>query len=102
MRETNRKRLLWVRSTKGLLAINELSAQLTFVFGIKSQGVLRQGWFGAGFFLNKKFQEHTLIQNKILGRTAESETVHMKFIVVLVHFLGSSYSKSIPQIGDKR
>jgi hypothetical protein len=35
-----------------------------------------------GFTLNKEFQEHTLIQNKILGRTAESETVSMKFIFV--------------------
>jgi hypothetical protein len=53
-----------------------------------------------GFTFNEKFQEYTLIQNKILGRTAESETVLMRFMFVLVHFLGSSYSKLILAFDD--
>jgi hypothetical protein len=48
-----------------------------------------------GFTLNLKFQEQTLIQNKILGIKAEGETVPMRFMFVLLHFIGSSYSKSI-------
>jgi hypothetical protein len=52
-----------------------------------------------GFTLNKKFQEHTLIWEKILGRTAESETVSMKFIFVSVlSHIEISYSKSIPEM----
>jgi hypothetical protein len=63
---------------------------------------LKHGYtLNQGFTLNQKFQEHTLIQNKILRRTAETETVPMKFIFVLVHFLGSSYSKSIPALNEK-
>jgi hypothetical protein len=45
-----------------------------------------RGSIGQEFTLNKKFQEYTLIQNIILVRTAESETVPMKYILVLVHF----------------